>query len=108
MPPWVFASGGQGLVHCEIPLRKKEQSASSYSIRLIFGSKSWKNVAAVKLQGRPVEPALETKCLGGRMIEYRGVPVTERLVVDVESSEGTSVVLSGIEILEKGSKEIRQ
>ncbi len=42
------------------------------------------------------------------MIEYRDVAVTDRLVVDIESSEGRPAVLSGIEVLEKGATEIRR
>lgn len=108
VPPWIFASGGLGLIHCAVPLRDVGQEEASYTVRLMIatGEGGEGGVPEVRLQGVLVQPTETILHEGGRTLVFHQIAVSGQLTIDLTESGSTPVTLCGIEVLEAGAVEI--
>ena len=105
-PRWIYASGGSGLTHCELPLLAKDQPQENYTVRLFFAAGG--DGGEIRLEDQAVRAAKVTDADNGRVLEFHDIAVAGALTIDLpEATAGTST-LSGIEVLRSGTREIRQ
>ena len=107
--PWIFTSGFRGLQRLSVPLLEKGAGAAGYTVRLCFaepdGLGRGRRVFDVSLQGRRVLRAFDVaEAAGGGppavVREFKGVRVTDSLVVELSPVAGAKVklpVLCGLE-----------
>jgi len=111
-PPWVVASGVEGVERITFelapaePQRPDENEALPYTVRLYFAepgdAKPGERVFGVRLQGRQVIQELDiVKSAGGRMRgivrEFRGIKAGRTLELRLTTKSGLPV-LSGVEL----------
>lgn len=116
--PWIFTSGIKGLTHAEVPLIGKGQKEDTFTVRLYFAAletdKPGQRVFDVQLQGKTVLKGFDpVMACGGvnkaHVAEFERVPVSGSLVLDLVSNAtepDQMPVLSGIEVVRTGEKEI--
>jgi len=118
--PWVHASGVIGMTRCELPLLSQGQDPATYTVRLMFvtepDERRGQRVFDVKLQGRTVLADFEARDRKHRRAvikEFKKIPVTERLVIELVPKHQKSTAaqlprLCGIEVLRTGATEIEK
>ena len=116
--PWVFTSGLKGVTHLELPLIGKGMKPDTFTVRLYFAAlendKAGQRLFDVQLQGKTVLKALDPFVAAGgaqkaHVVEFEKVSVTDLLTLDlVTQAKDTdhAPILSGIEVIRTGAKEI--
>jgi hypothetical protein len=105
-PSWIYVSGGHGLTHCELPLLAKGQPPASYTVRLFFAAGGDAN--GIRLEGKIVRAAKVTGAENGRVLEFDDIIVAGGLTIDLPEATAGASILSGIEVIRSGAREIRQ
>jgi hypothetical protein len=90
--PWLFASGAEGLTHCELPLLGPDDAPRNYHVKLDFIEASAADLAkmTIQLQGTtfPVKmESLTTETTNSPPVvslTFAAVPVQRNLVIDFE------------------------
>lgn len=112
--PWLFISGCRGLLRCEVPLLDGHagQKGATYHVRLGFAAPGedipGQRVFDIKLQGKVVQAACDIARLAGEaarpvVLDYRGVPVTTALVLELvpkaaQPTERTAPIINFLEV----------
>ncbi|MCA9179702.1 MAG: PQQ-binding-like beta-propeller repeat protein [Planctomycetales bacterium] len=102
--PWLYASGGAGLMRCEAMLLGKDDPAASYRVVLHFAEREPGTAPfEVKLQGETVARRVEIgeDRVGQAVLqEFKGVRVTGSLLIEVlaDLSEGHPPTVCALEI----------
>jgi outer membrane protein assembly factor BamB len=101
----VTSSFAQGLKQCVIPLRGEKDGPAEYAVRLYFPPPaSGKTILDIKLQGNVVAQGIDpTRPAEGTdpvmPLEFTGVRVDRNLEIELNGSDATVPVLSGLEVL---------
>ena len=112
--PWIYASGAEGLVRCELPLLREGQEAATYTVKLYFaapeGDTAGQRIFDVKLQGKTVAVSLDVAARAGsarraHIMTFTEVPVSAGLVVELVPKTGKPI-LSALEVLRTNAEEI--
>ena len=90
--PWLFASGAEGLTHCELPLLGPDDAPRNYHVKLYFNEANAADLAkmTIQLQGTtfPVKmESLTTETTNSPPVvslTFAAVPVQRNLVIDFE------------------------
>lgn len=116
--PWIFTSGLRGVTHLELPLIGKGQKPETFTVRLYFSAlendKAGQRVFDVQLQGKTVLKSFDPYVAAGaaekaHVVEFEKVAVSDLLNLDFITTAvdpGHAPVISGIEVVRSGGKEI--
>jgi outer membrane protein assembly factor BamB len=111
--PWIYSSLARGLSRCSIPLLGKDDTAATYSVKLLFAEtddsvQSGQRVFDVKLQGRTVLENFDiVQSAGGAQKamerEFKDIAVTDNLLLelvprDPDAAADRQPTICGIEI----------
>jgi len=114
--PWLFTSGCQGLLRCEIPLVEEtaSPSGSRYTVRLGFRIEPEPNAAVrvfdIKLQGRTVAANFDlsqaaANADGAIVREFRDITVNGNLILELVpkgANPNSATILNCIEVIRQG------
>ena len=90
--PWIFASCGQGLKRCVLPLLDNDEKGAEYTVRLYFAEleneQANKRIFDIKLQGNTVlgdfDAVKETGASHKAIVrEFKGIQVTDNLEIEL-------------------------
>jgi hypothetical protein len=118
--PWLFTSGCQGLVRCEIPLAGAGQEAASYTVRMGFcampGDQAGQRVFDVKLQDKLVLEGFDIAATAGAantavVKEFKGIEGGTTLVVELvpksaDPQAGQAPIINFIEVIKEETKAV--
>lgn len=103
--PWLYTSWAEGIEQLTVPLLGKDDAPATYRVRLHFARVSTDTEPAlvdVLMQGRPVLEGIRLDSTGGSTAtavvhEIDGVNVTDHLLIELKSKQGTPV-LNALEV----------
>jgi hypothetical protein len=105
--PWVMSSGYRGLRSCEVALRSADDKPAKYTVKLYFAQLNdcvpGEILCDVKLQGVVVAKGVDIATESGSdsnvlVREFKGVEVSQNLLLEIVSNGKTLPQLSAIEL----------